>query len=392
MAKKVTIPPQPWWRLLLTCVLVALAVVSLLAGITTRYLRDNVIDTNGYLRVVGPLPKDPKVADALSTFTTQRVFDAAKAEENIKEALPPRLAPLASPLASGLQARVKDLAHQFVASDNFTTIWISSNRVTHDAIIRVAESEPNEERLKRVSSLDLGRLSGAVRERFGDKTLLSDEQKDKAATVAVNLHQNVQDLRTTVRVIRGSAHALPYLSVALLLGAIAIAYNRQRTVLGIGLLLALLAASMVIATKLFVGTALDDISEPLYREAAEVVYQAFYSDLHRRIIGLLLLGVALVCWALVTGPYNWARSLRRGLKVGQLKKMTPYLWAVSFRYFVSGYEWWADGAAAVVALIVLMTSSSLKPSHVVVVLSLVACFAAIIHMVAWPAPAKRAKA
>lgn len=386
--------PIKWWRPLLSGMLVALATVAVVSGLTARYIRDNVINTDGYLAIVGPLPQHPDVAKALSTYATDQVFDTTNAEQNIKEALPPKLAPLAAPLATTLQNKVQQTTQNFVTSDNFTSIWTATNRASHDAVVRLAESKEGETRLEqglaKAESIDMSRLLTSVRERVGsDKTLLTDEQKDNAAAVRVNLEKGISDLRTSVQATKTAANVLPYLSVALLLGAVAVAYNRRRTVLGIGILSILLAASMIITFKLWSGAVLDDFHNDTYRAAAEAIYQAFYRDLDRRLTLVMWVGIILSIIALLAGPYGWAKRVRGWLYIPQLKKSKPYKWLVQKRSLVLQYEWAADLTGAGIVLVALLIVHDLKPSDVVVALSLLGIFIAFMHIIARPAPVKR---
>jgi hypothetical protein len=380
-----------WWRPILGGVLVGMAVVAVLAGVSARYLRDNVLETDAYLQIIQPLPKDPAIAEALATYTTNTLFDATSAEQTIKEFLPPRLSPLAPPLTDALQSRVHSTTKQFVQSDNFATIWAVANRATHERIINLAESSQRQDRLAQAaSSLDLSRLSQAVRERFGaGDTVLTPAQKARAAQVRIDLRQRVERFRTNVRIVRGAADVLPYLSVALLLGAVAVAHSRRRTVMSIGVLLALLGASTIIAFKLVSGSLLGNIADPIYQTAAEAIYQAFYADLHRRISLVIGLGLLLFVGAVLASPYGWTTKLQSQLRIQPTKKTKVYSWAQITRTYAGRYEWVINSVAFGLAILVLVMLPDLRLSAVMLVVSLLGGFVAILHLIAGPAPVSR---
>jgi hypothetical protein len=365
------------------------ASTGILAGIVTRYVRDNVLNTERYVQIVGPLSKDPAVATALADFTTEKVFSSTQAEQRIKDFLPPKLGGLASPLTNILQKKVNETTLQFVESDNFNSMWIAANRGTSKAVLQVAEGKEGNSKLKALGSLDLGKLLTTVREKLNlDSTILTDETIDKAAAVQVNLHQSVAQLRTAVSITKGSAHVLPYISIALLLAAIAVAYKRRHTIIGISITYAVLSAVIIIAFKVTSGSLLGQMSSDVNRAAAEVIYNAFYSDLHRRLASLLVASILLLVVAILAGPYPWAVYLRKLSRLDVLRHTTPFSWARQVRKYAALYELWLLGAGAVVTLITLLVLSTVTIGTVAVVVSLYVSFAALLHIVGHPAPSK----
>lgn len=372
-------------------IFIGLAAVSLVGAVITRYVQRNVLDTNGYLTIVGPLPEDPQVSSALAKYTTARLFDAADAEANIKEFLPPKLAPLASPLSERLEARINQTSKDFIQGDTFGAIWSTSNRLLQTGIVRLAESKQGEGRLAAVGSLDLSRMVSSVRERIGGEGAgLSEDQLDKAAAIKVDLQQRVERLRATYRAINTGAYVLPYLAAALLLAALAVAYNRRRTFMAIGITLLLLGVAMLLAFKIVSGNTLEEISDTNYRSAAEVIYQAFYSDLQNRLIGAMVFGGALIVLALLAGPYAWAKWLRHKFGIDKLKNIEPYRWAKTVRAWASHYELLLALAGAAAVIIWLLALSTLTAATLVVILSLLVAYVSLLHLLAHPAPASTA--
>jgi hypothetical protein len=377
------------WRAFGTGLCIMLAAVCLVVGIATRYARDNILNVDGYMAIVGPLPSQPAVSTALATYTTDRLLDVTNAEQNIKDFLPPKLAPLASPLTDALKNRVNQTTQQFVQSDNFSAVWTAANRGAHTAVMRIAESEPRERKAAAVGSVELGPLLANIRERVGgEHVLLTDQQKDKIADVRVNLQQSVEQLHRTVAAIKNGAQVLPYLGIAFLFLALALAYNRRRAFLGIGIMFTVVSAIMVLTFKAFSGAWLDDITTPVYRTAAEVVYQAFYSDLGRRIMLAMWTGGVVILLALLAGPSTIAQEIRGALRLGAIKQTAPYAWARAGRRFTAQYEPWIDLAGGILALLVMLQLDKLTFTTGLVPLSLFVSFAALVHLLARPAPVR----
>jgi hypothetical protein len=304
-----------WWRVLLSGVCIVLATVVLLTGIVTRYINDNVLDTDRYIELVGPLPQDPKVAAALGTFTAERIFNSGTVENQISEFLPPRLSPAAPLLSEALQEQVAVVTENIVSSKAFTSTWTQINRRSHERLIELAHSEPlASDPAKAETVLALDGLFDKVRERFGDsKTLLSEDQKAKAAELKVDLQQSVSTLRTTVSAIEMGAWLLPLIAIVLLAGAVLIAQNRRKAWLAIGVTLTVVSSLALFALKVTSNNFLDGIEQPVYRDAAQVIYDTLYGNLQMRLTWLLVTGVLVVALSLLFGPYRWATRTRQFL-------------------------------------------------------------------------------
>jgi hypothetical protein len=306
--------PVRWWRLLLSGVLVLLAVVTLLAAIVTRYTKDNLLDTDQYVSLVGPLPQDPQVAAALGTFTAERLFNSGYVEGQIEGFLPDKLTAAAPLLSEALEQQVATITQNIVTSNVFVSTWEQANRISHERLMRVAHSEPVDgEQLRAETTLALDGLFSKVRERLGDDPILSEAQKGKASALKVDLQQTVEELRRTVGWIETGAWALPLIAFVLLGAAILAATNRRIAVMTIGITLVLASISMLAVFKLGSGHFLESIQQPVYRDAAQVVYDALFDNLRTRLILLMVVGFVITFLSLFFGPYRWALATRQFL-------------------------------------------------------------------------------
>jgi len=376
-----------WWRVLVSTLCIVLSAAALVGALATRYIARNVLDTNGYLAIVGPLPDNPQVAAALAQFTTEKIFDAAGTQKAIKDFLPPRLGALASPLDDTLRKKFTQTAQTFIQSDAFSAIWTTANKTMQKSLLRLAESREGQGKLAAIGSLDLSRLPAGVRERFGNSGLLSGQGQDKLSTIQINLHQRVERLRTTVRAVKAGAYALPFVAIALLAAAVAVAYNRRRVLLAAGTALLLLGTALLLAFKIASGNLLGEISNAAYRSAAQVVYEAFYSDLRQRIVIAMVLAGLLIILTILAGPYGWAKRLRDSLGLSKLRQTKPHSWALTIRALAAKAEPWLDLAGLALTIIWLLALPALTPATLIVILSILLSFASLVHIVARPSPA-----
>lgn len=301
--------PQPLrgqkWRTVLAVTLAALAAVSLIGSVITRYVRDNVIDTEGYLEIVGPLPQNPAVAAALGEFASEKLVVGTDAENQIKDFLPPKLAPLSEPLTESLQKRINEATQDLVKSSAFETLWTTANKTTHDGMIRLAESEEEDGKRVATAALKLEDLLVRVRERLGLDSLLSEAQKTQAAEVRIELKQNVATLRTTVSAIETAATWLPWLTLLLLASAVLAAKNRRHAFMGIGIMLLALGVSAMLTFSAASSSWFGQITDDTRKAAAEAVYNAFYSNLQMRFMWITVLCAITLILAALAGRYKW---------------------------------------------------------------------------------------
>ncbi len=309
------------WRTALCGFLVFLAVCTFTAAIIVRYTNDNILDSEAYVKIVGSLPQNPEVATALGAFTADRLFNGGTVEGYMASFLPEKLAPAAPLLTETLKEQVASTASNVVASDKFTEIWSQANRSAHEALLAVAHSEPRQPKDDASANLKLDGLFALVRERFrgANDSLLNDQQKQGAADLVINVRQNVQTFRGVVQAVETGAWLLPVVGFLLLAGAIWAANNRRLAVLGIGISLAALGLTLLLAFRLISQRWLNSFEQSVYRDAAQVVYEAFYGNLRARLVAITVTGLIIVLITLVFSPYKWAVRLREVLRLDTLQ-------------------------------------------------------------------------
>jgi len=177
----------------------------------------------------------------------------------------------------------------------------------------------------------------------------------------------------------------------LLAVALAAAYDRRHATMAIGGVILCVGIIALLIFKIISGGLLGEIADPVYRRAAQVVYQAFYGDLRGRLVALVVGGGILMLIALLAGPYGWATRLRTKLGLDKLKAMQPYHWATKLRRLAARYELWLDVAGTAATAIWLLALSTLTPATLVVIVSVLVTFCSLLHLICRPAPAHAAR-
>jgi hypothetical protein len=124
-------------------VMVVLTSLSIVVAATTTWAHRTVFKTDAWLSVVGPLPRDPAVAQSIASFAMDEIATVTDLRARILEALPDQLDPLVDTVLTTLRTRVQARIVTFIEGDTFNRVWVEVNRRAHDAIVRILRGESN---------------------------------------------------------------------------------------------------------------------------------------------------------------------------------------------------------------------------------------------------------
>jgi hypothetical protein len=144
------------WRTILAVLLIVLGcVLAPLAGVAV-WARNQVTNTDRYVRTVEPLASDPAIQTAIADQITTQIFSYldvkgltdqavdALAERGLRPQLADQLRGFAGPLASGIQGFVRTEVDKIVQSQAFADAWVQANRVAHQALVKALTGEGGE--------------------------------------------------------------------------------------------------------------------------------------------------------------------------------------------------------------------------------------------------------
>ena len=93
----------PMWRRILSAVLIVFSCALIPVSVLALWVRNEILNTDDYVRTVAPLAENQDIIDAVSVRITNTLFENVDVEELAKENLPPKISFLAGPLAGGLK-------------------------------------------------------------------------------------------------------------------------------------------------------------------------------------------------------------------------------------------------------------------------------------------------
>jgi len=336
-----TASPQPAGRprRLVTALLVVLSSIVFTVAVVGTWAHRNVFNTDKWVENVGPIVEDPAVQQRLGDWMTTELMEAVDPESFFERVLPERGQALAAPLTGAVEGFVHDQVNDFVASDTFQRLWVEVNRRAHARVLDVLEGdtgnlqvENGEVVLNLVPVLNgvLAQIGEASPEIFGRTvdlpTVTADDiPEDAVAKVESALGRDLPDdfgqftvfdaqrleaAQDAVALFDRFVVTAAILAVVLVALTLGVSPYRRRTLLQLAVGIAL---GVVLLRR--IGLRLEDevvdLAKPDNQQAVGVVVGAFVDSLLDATAWILASAALVAVVALLTGPYSWARALRR---------------------------------------------------------------------------------
>lgn len=360
---------------------VVLGSILLPISVLTVWTRNLVLDTDRYVETVSPLASDPVVVSALSNRISRKVADELDVRSLAQEALPERAAFLAAPIAAGADNLIRQATDRLLASDRFQTAWVEANRLGHTGLVTVLTGREGDV----VSVVDgkvvlrLGGLAqevlAAVDRQFGiDLATRIPADRLDVDFVLVDSAQ-LADVQSAVRMLDRLSWFSVLLSLGFLAASVAVAADRRRAVLrvGVGVAVSMLVLYLgfALGRELYLTNLPSGVERP---EVAAVVFDTLTRLVLQGVRLLFVVGVVLLAGAWLLGPSSaalrlrglWDRVLGRGASMtGEAVDLGPVpAWLsahlAAVRWGTVGLAvlvllWWDRPTGKVVLLLALVT-------------------------------------
>ncbi len=304
--QKPTAKSSDKWRTAAIVVLSGLAGAILISANLIFWTARTVVETDRYTEATKSLIEKPSVQKAIADKTTDAIFARVDTEQLLSENLPPRVQFAAPTLSEQIQNFTNQKARQIVASEKFQNVWVTTNTNAHKRFI------------------------SAVREYEGDGTInLSDvysKLTQRLQGTQLSFAQNIK-LPSTIGSIQiidapwlPSAHyivvnldMLRYSTIALFFlltgSVVALARNRRKIALQLGVLYALLMLATLVAVRIAQSVIVGQAA-PQYQLAVSDAYQAILNPFVMQTISLMVLAIVVSVVAWLAGPSRSANRVK----------------------------------------------------------------------------------
>ncbi len=342
------------WRGLVVFLLVFIGITALTAFTIIHWTERQILTTENWVKVVGPLPKNDTVASALSTYTVDSLFTNLNVEEKIGQALPDRASFIAPTIADELQTRVTTRTKQIIQSDKFTSAWEAANRAAHSRLMASARNDPAPPHQARANfNLDLTAIKNSINSllsRTGNDQISNSpiSVEDKNANLGVDLKTSLDKLKTYIRNIDFLNGTIGLFALVCLLGAIIFSHFRRRLIVRISLVVLVITLLQLIGVKALRPAILNHLQDVAYRPAAGVVYDTLLSSFRRSTTLVALFSVVIFLITFFTQHKFTKRSKTLTKQLAVLRKSKLWLWMRNVRIKARQYE------VAIMGIVVLL--------------------------------------
>ena len=128
-------------RRILIYVLVLVCSVAVAITGVAWWAHYTVMDTNGYMKIVGPVGKDPEAIQSLSEYVSGQIVSLSGLEQQIGDALPSQLQGLSGSLTAKVQDYITTGAAKILATSQAYEVWLQVNRVVHEQIVALLRGQ-----------------------------------------------------------------------------------------------------------------------------------------------------------------------------------------------------------------------------------------------------------
>ena len=334
-------------RSLAATLLTLFACLAIIVTVPAGWTYRTIFNTDAFVDRVTPIGFDPAVTPVLSDRLTTQIFGLIDVEAIVAEALPPRGQILAGPLTGGIEDFVREKVGEVLSSDRFRDRWIQANRFAHAQIVAVLRNESDivdtaggrvvlnllpvvNEALQRIESqaaglfqkdVDLPEVTGGEvpdEAREAISSALGVEVPADFGEIVVFESDRLEAAQDAVSFFDRAIVFLVILTLVLVALALWMSRHRRRT------LLQLVVGSLVgiVVVRRLVMWVEDEVVALAQRADGERALAAITDQIFGSFFAVtstvIIVGLAIVTLALISGPYGWAVTTRT--KSGALVK------------------------------------------------------------------------
>jgi len=320
--------PTTFWRNASAGLVIIIGVLLVALAVSAIWLNRTIMDEDRWVETMAPLAQNADIQDYVAKTASDAIFANINIQQYVAEALatkplPPQLLLLTAPITNAIQSFVRESATKFTRSPQFADVWVKTLRLTHKAFIVAITDKPSGIITKQggTVTLDVSVLITEVKKAISDKGLgfvnninipISKQQITLVDSPAI------AQMGFLIRFMNGMAWVLPLLAIVMLGGGVALAANRRKAVLwmGVGVMfMTIIPVQAIYLVKIpFAKAALELGQMP--SAASQAAYTIIFRNLVTANQLVAFAGLVFVVGAIFAGPSKWATSLRGGFRHG----------------------------------------------------------------------------
>ena len=323
--------PRHRWRTVLAALLIVVACVLAPLSVVAVWTRNQVTNTDRYVRTMAPLASEPSIQNALANRITARIFASVDVKALTGQALdvlarqglpPDRVAQLKSletPVANGVESFTRSQVGKITSSAAFANAWVEANRVAHQALVNALTGKGGGAATIKndTVTLNLGPLIHTVKQEltasgFGLAARIPETNASFVLfeSPAITKAQNGFNLLNTLGI------WLPLIVLVLIALAVYVAKSHRRALVGASLGVAAGMIVLALGLAIFRSVYLNALPAGVSHAAAADVYDTLVRYMRLGLRSVLVLALVVALGAFLTGPSVTAVRTRDGLARG----------------------------------------------------------------------------
>ena len=128
-------------RRLLIGLLIVLSLLGVVISGLTMWTHYTVMNTDGYMRIVGPIGKDPQAIQNLSAYIAGQAVTATDLQQRVGDALPDKAKLFAGPITGVIEDFITKGTKKVLSSPKAYQLWLKINEVGHEKIVALLRGE-----------------------------------------------------------------------------------------------------------------------------------------------------------------------------------------------------------------------------------------------------------
>ena len=325
------VPRQRWRTIVAVLLIVIGCVLAPLAGVAV-WARNQVTNTDRYVRTVAPLASDPAIQQAVADQITAQIFTYldvqgltnqavdALAARGLRPQVADRLRGFAGPLSSGIQGFVRTEVGKIVQSQAFADAWVQANRVAHQALVKAltGQGEGAVTVEGDTVTLNLAPFIETVKARLAEGGFdLAERIPEVNASFVLFDVKNLTQARSAFDLLNTLGIWLPIIAIVLLGIGVFVAKDHRRALVGAAVGVAVAMVGLGLALAVFRTIYLDALpAAVLPHDAAAVLYDTIVAYLRLGLRTVLVLALVVAAGAFLTGQSATALRTRQRLTAG----------------------------------------------------------------------------
>ena len=320
-------------RNILVVVLVVLSCLAVAVTGIAWWAHYTVLNTDGYMKIVGPVGKDPEAIASLSDYIAGEIVSATDLQQRTTDALPPKAQIFAGPITGALEDFIAKGTNKVLSTPQAYDLWLNINEFAHEKIVALLRGDTTYAYIEgsdvKLDTLPLisqvlvwldGKLPGALGTKFSPPVIAPGTPPDESiqqvsawtgrtlpadfGQVTLLKNDSLGVAQTAVRWFDTLVWVLLVVSIVLIALTIWLSRHRRRTLieLGIGVAIALILTYVI--AKQGSDAIVSDIVGGGGLGAVRDVVNASLEPLTKLTIWIVVIGVIVAVAAWLSGRHD----------------------------------------------------------------------------------------